>query len=93
VADGPNLLAGLEEELRSERAYALGRAGKKVEAALAELTAGGADEDELVFAAATAVWHYVIGREAMGLYDHREALEIYGVPARVMAKVGVVKRS
>ncbi len=90
-----DLLAGLEAELKNERAIALGRAGKNVELALAELAAGvpGISEDELLDAAGTAVWHYVIGRESLGMYDHREALEIYGVPARVMARVGVVRRS
>jgi hypothetical protein len=88
-----DLLAELEAELKNERASALGRAGKKVELALAELASGvpGIAEAELVDIAATAVWYYLIGREALGMYDHDEALKIYGVPDRVMARVGVVK--
>jgi hypothetical protein len=90
-----DLLAGLEAELKNERAIALGRAGKKVELALAELATGvpGVSEDELLDAAGTAVWHYVIGRESLGMYDHKEALAFYDVPARVMARVGVVKKA
>jgi hypothetical protein len=87
-------LSVIEQELHHERAIALGEAGKKVEVALAELAAGvpGVPEAELLDAAATAVWHYIIGRESLGMYDHREALAIYGVPARVMARVGIVRR-
>jgi hypothetical protein len=90
-----DLLAGLEAELENERAIALGRAGKKVEVALAELASGvpGIAEAELVDIAATAVWHYIIGREALRMYDHEDALKHFGVPARVMARVGVVKPS
>lgn len=90
-----DLLAGLEAELKNERAIALGRAGKKVEVTLAELATGvpGIAEDELLDAAATAVWHYIIGRESLGMYDHKDALTIYGVPSRVMARVGVVRRA
>jgi hypothetical protein len=90
-----DLLAGLEAELKNERAIALGRAGKKVEVALAELASGvpGIAEAELVDIAATAVWYFLIGRESLGMYDHKEAMQIYGVPARVMARVGVVRKT
>ena len=90
-----DLLAGLEAELKNERAIALGRAGKKIEVALAELQTGvpGIAEAELIDIAATAVWHYIISRESLGMYDHKEALKIYGVPDRVLARVGVVRKT
>jgi hypothetical protein len=31
-------------------------------------------------------------RESLGMFDHSEAMKIYGVPGRVMARVGVVRR-
>jgi hypothetical protein len=92
-------MAGIEAELQSERAFALGQAGKKLEATLAALVIGpvpgplAASADELLDEAATAVWHYVIIREGLGMFDHKEALAIYGVPGRVLARVGIVRRS
>ncbi len=78
----------IEKELAGERAAALGRAGKRIELALAAL----GDDDDSLYEAATAVWHYMIVRESLRMYDHARALEVYGVPPRVMAKVGVVRR-
>jgi len=81
-------LKALEQQLAEERASMLGDAGRKVEATLAALdhTADSVDE------AATAVWYYMILREAAGMYDHEEAFAIYGVPGRVLARVGVIRK-
>ncbi len=79
----------LEYELQEARAMALGHAGKKVEAALAALAAG--PSDELVDAAANAVWELLITRESLRFYDHKQALAFFGVPPAVMARVGVYK--
>jgi hypothetical protein len=38
------------------------------------------------------VWCYLIVRESLRMFDHKQALKVYGVPDRVMAKVGVVRR-
>lgn len=92
-----DMMAGIEEELRSERAFALGHAGKKVEATLAALAAepavGGQQLDDLLYEAAYAVWSFLITREGLGMFDHQEALQYYSVPGRVMARVGVIRRS
>lgn len=80
----------IELELEGERATALGEAGRKLEAALAELALGATDDR--VDEAATATWHYIILRESLHMFDHDAALEIYGVPPRVLARVGVVKK-
>lgn len=89
-------MAGIEEELQSERMFALGQAGKKVEHTLAALAAEpdatGARLDDLLYDASYAVWSYLISRESLGMYDHAEALKVYAVPGRVMARVGVVRR-
>ena len=79
----------IEQQLEGERAAALGEAGRKLEAALAELALG--DTEERLDDAGTAAWHYIILRESLSLYDHKSALEIYGVPNRVIARIGVVK--
>jgi hypothetical protein len=92
-----DLMAPIEEELRNERVFALGQAGKKVERTLAALTAApdatGAALEDLLHDAAYAVWSYLIMRESLGMYDHKEAMQIYGVPGRVLARVGVVRRA
>jgi hypothetical protein len=94
MAELPNLLDSIEAELREERAATLGKAGKAIEVALHELTTGvpGLTEDELLDEAGTKVWYYLITRESCGMYDHKEALAIYGVPDRVLARVGVTRR-
>ena len=80
----------IEKELEGERASSLGEAGKRLENAL--LALGDFSDDELVHEAATAAWYYMIVRESLRMFDHKQALKIYGVPDRVMAKVGVVRR-
>ncbi|MBL9017170.1 MAG: hypothetical protein JNL83_23485 [Myxococcales bacterium] len=90
-----DLMAPIEAELQAERAFALGRAGNRLEAALAELASNErpALADDLLDDAATAVWHYLIIRESLGMYDHTETLAVYGVPGKVLARVGVVRRA
>lgn len=90
----------LEYELAAERAAALGRHGKKLEASLARLRQW--DEDpqktdeavrlDLVFEAADAVWSLFIQRELIGLRDNRDLVRRYEIPRDVMAKVGIVRR-
>lgn len=84
-------LAAVEAELQSERAYALGLAGKKIEAAMADL-AMAPDDEQRLDDAGTAVWHFLIMRESLHMFDHKEALEVYNVPGRVLARVGVIRR-
>ena len=80
----------LELELDAERATALGEAGRKLEAALAELALG--ETEDRLDDAATATWHYIILRESLHMFDHDAALTIYGVPPGVRALIGVVKK-
>lgn len=83
-------LTVIEKELEGERASSLGEAGKRLETALAAL--GDSADEELIHDAAHAVWCYLIVRESLRMFDHEQALKMYGVPDRVMAKVGVVRR-
>lgn len=80
-------MTAIETELQGERASALGEAGRKLEGALAAFT----DDEETLDALADAVWGYLIVREAVGMFDHAQALAFYKVPPHVMARVGVVK--
>lgn len=88
----------LECELMSERADTLRRHGLKVEAALAALKAwtavsqSGEERERLLNAASDAVWAFFIQREICGLKNNRDAIQRYGIPNEVIARVGAVPK-
>ena len=94
----------LADEFRQERAAALGRLGRALEARLAALAhfdsdshaASTAEERQLraslVAVASVALWHFVVQREACGLRDLRYVLRDYRVPHEVAARMGVLPR-
>lgn len=87
----------LEYELMSERADALGRHGLKVEKALAALLelkpeASPDTRERLLDDAADAVWAFFIQREICGLRDSGDAVRRYGIPRKVMVRLGIVRR-
>ena len=95
-----NPAALLEHEFAQERATALGRIGRALEAALAalaEFDAGNQGDAvdgrparaALVAEAGMALWQFVVQREACGLRDMRQALRDYRVPREVAARMGV----
>ncbi len=98
--DSPAAL--LEHEFGQEKASALGRLGRALEAAIAALAEFDArhprsdatpPEDrraraELVSAASRALWHFVVQREACGLRDMRLVLRDYRIPPEVAARIG-----
>lgn len=86
----------LEHELAGEKAHALGRIARRMEAALAALRAfdlgeppePAATREELVAVAAEWVWYYVVQRDVLGWHRHDEALRSYQVPDEVIARMG-----
>jgi hypothetical protein len=93
----------LEHEFARERAAALGRLGRRLEAALSALSqwdaenASDASSDEqrhkralLTSQASTALWHFVVQREACGLRGMRAVLRDYRVPPEVAAAMGAL---
>ncbi|MGO8168946.1 DUF6665 family protein [Rhizobium ruizarguesonis] len=88
----------LEYELMSERADSLGRHGLKVETALAALKAwtadrqSGEDRERLLNDASDAVWAFFIQREICGLRDNRDAIQRYGIPNEVIARLGAIRK-
>jgi uncharacterized protein DUF6665 len=94
----------LEHEFTQERASALGRLGRALEAELAALAqfdsehAGDAAPSterrqaraELVARSSVALWQFVVQREACGLRDMRYVLRDYGVPLEVAARMGML---
>src|SRR5580692_11704677 len=87
--------ATLEYEIAQERASALGRLGRRLEAALAALAAcpptATSDQkirDSLVEQAGYALWLFVVQREACGLSASAQVLQDYGVPNEVYAHMG-----
>lgn len=82
--------AVLRYELLEEQAHSLGRAGKKVEAALAALRDHPAGEGRaaVLKAAADAVWAFLVQREVMGLRDRNAVVAQYGIPREVLVRIG-----
>ena len=91
----------LEHEFAQERASALGRQGRALEAALAALCELGSSQPAaelpaeqralraaLIERASIALWHFIVQREACGLRDMRSVLRDYRVPAEVAARMG-----
>jgi len=91
--------AGLDYEIAQEKAAALGRLGRALEAALQALaefdaahpTGGPAEHDArsaLVAAAGHVLWQFIVQREACGLRDGGMVMRMYKVPAEVQARMG-----
>ena len=82
--------AVLRYELLEEQAQSLGRAGRRVEAALAALRAhpGGEGRAALVRAAADAVWGFFVQREVLGLRDRTAIVAQYDIPREVLVRIG-----
>jgi hypothetical protein len=93
-----HLNAALDYEIAQEKASALGRLGRALEAALAALAAfdmtqgeGNADCDArsaLVARASSALWYFVVQREACGMRDYAQVVRNYRVPPEVQARMG-----
>jgi hypothetical protein len=81
--------AVLAYELLEEQAVSLGRAGAKLEAALAALRAHEGDGRATVLkAAADAAWGFFVQREALGLRDRAAVVAQYDIPREVLVRVG-----
>jgi len=82
--------AVLHHEFMEEQAQSMGRAGRKVEAALAALRdhPGGPARAEALKAAADAVWGFLVQREVMGLRDRAAVVAQYGIPREVLVRIG-----
>lgn len=92
--DKDPLAAALEQEIFSEKASTLSRLTKKLEAALADLTAAQepdiGEEEQLrrLAAAGEALWYVTIQRELCGLRGHREFYDFMNVPRHVRLHMG-----
>ena len=93
----------LAHEFAQEKASALGRLGRALEAALATLAAFDGDastcapapdhrqrRNALVAQASVALWHFVVQREACDMRDIRHVLRDYRVPPEVAARMGML---
>lgn len=81
--------------MAQEMASALGRLGRRLERALADLAAHDAaggrrtgTRATLVAEAGDALWHFIVQREACGLRDSRQIQRDYRIPAEVWARMG-----
>ena len=93
----------LDYEIAQDTAAALGRMGRALEQALAELREFDADHPRpdaaasahkerrtLVMEAGYALWMFVVQREACGLRDSRTVMRDYNVPGEVQRCMGMV---
>jgi hypothetical protein len=93
----------LDYEILQERAAALGRMGRALEAALAKLRefdaahprAGAPASAQqarrtLVMEAGHALWMFIVQREACGLRDSRTLMRDYEMPGEVQQRMGPV---
>ena len=82
----------LNYELAEEQAHSLGRAGRKVETALAALRdhPEGEARTAALKAAADAVWSFFVQREVLGLRDRNAVISQYGIPREVLARLGAL---
>jgi len=87
--------ATLEYEIAEEKASALGRLGRRLEAALTALAAcprtAKSDRkirDRLVEQAGYALWLLAVQREACGLNNLAHVMQVYAVPNEVHARMG-----
>jgi len=92
-------VVALDYEIAQERASALGRLGRALEAALAALAdydSGHSERDaargQLLQDASDALWCFMVQRESCGMRDPRPVLRHYGVPAEVYARMGAFGR-
>jgi hypothetical protein len=84
----------IETEVLGEKASSLGHHGRQVETAMAALRAfdGPPEERALVLkAAARAVWKYFVQREACGMRNHKDAIQLYGIPGEVLVRLGAME--
>ena len=100
-----NPIAALDYEIAREKASALGRLGRRLEAALTALAAFDAQageepsserrerRDALVAEAGDVLWSFIVQREACGLRDSTRAMRDYGVPAEVRLRMGIFPRA
>jgi hypothetical protein len=101
-----NPAAALDYEIAREKASALGRLGRRLEAVLAALAAFDTQTEDafaspavrrerreaLVAEAGEVLWSFIVQREACGLRDSARAMRDYGVPAEVHLRMGIFPR-
>ena len=87
--------ATLTHEMAEERASALARLGRRLEAALTALAAcprtpdvDRKARDRLVEQAGYALWLFVVQREACGLNKIDHVIQVYRVPKEVVVRMG-----
>jgi hypothetical protein len=92
------VLNPIEAEIAAEKANSLGHHGRLVEQAIAALkafdaaTGDGEERRKLLSKAAREVWAFFVQREACGMRNHRDAIQIYGIPPEVLARLGAVEK-
>lgn len=97
LAAGDAAQGALEAELLNEKVESLGRAGRRVEEALAALRAfagetGSVAHESLLDDAAAKVWAFIVQRELCGFRNAALIVEDFAIPGDVMRRLGVVRK-
>ena len=92
-------LVEIEVGVQGDTAVSLGYAGRKLRAAIAALREFDtrapqrrAEREPLLFAAADALWSYVVQRELIGLTDNRSLGDVFGVTPELWRRMGAQPR-
>jgi hypothetical protein len=96
----------LDQELVQEKASALGRFGRQLEASLKRLATFDSTHPRyplhpedvqargaLVSEAARVLWHFIVQREACGLFDSRAVMQDYKVPGEIQREMGAMSNA
>lgn len=87
----------IDHYLRADSAAMFGKLGRELEQALAAYAAASMEpatvHEDMLHAAADALWRYFVVREACGLNDHTPVVETYRVPPEILARVGTPRRT
>jgi hypothetical protein len=81
----------LEHEIVAEKAAALGRMGRRLEASLRRLAdAETSDRDAAIANVAHDAWCYLVQREVCGMREHRAVIDAFGIPREALVRMGAI---
>ena len=84
--------AAIDHEIAAERASSLGAAEARVVKTLKALSEGMGNQEAALDEARDAVWCYFVQREMVGFRRHTDVIQDLGIPGKVLAGLGVVRK-
>lgn len=84
--------AAIDHEIAAERASSLGAAEARVVKTLKALSEDMENQEATLDEARDAVWCYFVQREMVGFRRHADVIQDLGIPGKVLAGLGVVRK-